>query len=157
MCLRNLCNDITFNPTLVKLVNNILMESPSSNVAIVPWQHHGEILTSLEWRSIRNQPHWSWALIISKLELKTHVLFIYGLIDYTFKTVYHYFRIYNTKCNTTIKYVRNKAVLTLNHAEFPKCNNPPYIFGTVHYHFRDIEIRAQQYRAWSAVRMCMLT
>ena len=27
------------------------------------------------------------------------------------------------------------------HGEFLKWNNPPYIFGTVHYHFRDIKTR----------------
>ena len=27
------------------------------------------------------------------------------------------------------------------HAEFIKWNNPPYNFGTVHYHFKDIKMR----------------
>ena len=27
------------------------------------------------------------------------------------------------------------------HAEFLKWNNPPSIFGTVHYHFRDIKMK----------------
>ena len=38
--------------------------------------------------------------------------------------------------------------------KFLKWNNPSSIFGTVHFHFRDIKIRtwswvSQQYRAWS--------
>ena len=27
------------------------------------------------------------------------------------------------------------------HAKFLKCNNPPYIFSTFHYYFRDIKIK----------------
>ena len=40
------------------------------------------------------------------------------------------------------------------HAEFLKWNNPPPIFGTVHYHFKgcqdgNLKLVSQQYRAWS--------
>ena len=37
----------------------------------------------------------------------------------------------------------NKVTFFFNpyHVEFLKWNSPPYIFGTVHYHFRDIKMR----------------
>ena len=35
------------------------------------------------------------------------------------------------------------------HAKFLKWNNPPSIFGTLHYHYRDENLVSQQYRAWS--------
>ena len=38
-------------------------------------------------------------------------------------------------------------ILTLTMPKFLKWNNPPSIFGTVHYHFRDIKTKTQ---SWSA-------
>ena len=40
------------------------------------------------------------------------------------------------------------------HVEFLQRNNPPYIFGSVHYHFKryqnkNLKLVSQQYRAWS--------
>ena len=47
------------------------------------------------------------------------------------------------------------------HAEFLKWNNPPYIFVTVHYHFRDIKMKTWNWSANSiepgqTARMCSL-
>ena len=44
--------------------------------------------------------------------------------------------------------------LTLNLSNFSKWNNPTSIFGTVHFHFKDLKnenlkLVSQQYRAWS--------
>ena len=40
------------------------------------------------------------------------------------------------------------------HIKFLKWNNPSYLFGTVHYHFKgyqdeNLKLDSQQYRAWS--------
>ena len=49
----------------------------------------------------------------------------------------------NVAFNTAITLGRRKFIITFNpyHAECLKWNNPSYIFGTFHYHFRDIKIR----------------
>ena len=48
----------------------------------------------------------------------------------------------------TTEYNIERHGLTLNLAEFFKWNNPPSIYGTVHYNLKDIKIRTSQYRAW---------
>ena len=52
-------------------------------------------------------------------------------------------------CNKVIQ-ITMTAVLTMfnpYHAEFLKWNDPPSIFGTIHYHFRDIKMKT---KSWSA-------
>ena len=46
------------------------------------------------------------------------------------------------------------CILNPYHAELLKWNNPPYIFGTIHYHFNgyqneNLKLVSHQYRAWS--------
>ena len=61
------------------------------------------------------------------------------LLKYIYYYVYHHFYF---------------LLINPYHAEFLKRNNPPYLFGTFHYHLQgyqdeNLKLASQQYRPWS--------